>query len=210
VAELSVADWVANITVNLYKCDPLSVIFDKYPDIYKKSVMFGKERLEVIKEVLRNSRGENIIITVDRTEHLEFLHKHLTEYLPLVHITFYTLKGGDNSDEVKAAYSKKPTGFSRVLITTVLQEGGNLVINGLIYAQGGKSKIQLKQYVGRVLRKAGGDDKWVVDFFDMTDGVRQHSRARIKIYQDEGYEIKAHYPTKSKNFVPQLLTPTDR
>jgi superfamily II DNA or RNA helicase len=141
---------------------------------------------------------------------MDYMYNWLYPLADLQHIKFYKLKGGENSDQVKQEYSDNPDGFSRVLFTTVLQEGGNLIIHGLIYAQGGKSKIQLKQYIGRILRKAGGGIKWVVDFFDMTDGVRQHSRARIKIYQDEGYEIKAHYPTKSKNFVPQLLTPNDR
>lgn len=210
VAELNEVGWVADVTVNLYKCNPISVIFDKYLDIYKKAVMFGQDRLKVIKETLRASRGENIIITVDKTEHLNFLYDNLINDPTLVHIKWYKLKGGDNSDSVRADFSKKPAGFSRVLITTILQEGGNLSLNGLIYAQGGKSKIQLKQYVGRVLRKAGGNDKWVVDFFDMTDGVRPHSRTRIKYYQDEGYKINAHYETNSKNFVPQLLTPNDR
>jgi superfamily II DNA or RNA helicase len=207
VAELNEVGWVADVTVNLYKCSPISVIFDKYQAVYKKAVMFGSERLEVIKETLRNSRGENIIITVDKTEHLDFLYDNLTNY---PHLKFYKLKGGDNSDEVKAEFSKKPSGFSRVLITTILQEGSNLLLHGLIYAQGGKAPIQLKQYIGRILRKAGANEKWVIDFFDMTDGVRPHSRARIAIYKEEGYKIKAHYPTKSKNFVPQLLTPNDR
>lgn len=203
VSDLTKVDWVANIKVHLYNCSDLNLFYLKYPEIYSQSIMYNTQRLSIIEKVVSQSIDENIIITVDRVDHLEFIFNSLQF---VNGIKLFKLKGGDNSSEIVSEFSNKPSGFTRVLVTTILQEGANLTLNGLIYAQGGRSEVQLKQYIGRILRKSGGNEKWVVDFFDSTSHVKSHSLARIRTYRNEGYDIIPQYPTKSVNFIPEVLT----
>ena len=82
----------------------------------------------------------------------------------------------------------------KVLIATkVLREGLNIFKSDyIINAMGEKSAINLKQFIGRVLRKLQIDYDTVnlVDFEDDFKNFCIHSRIRYKIYKDEKFEEK--------------------
>lgn len=80
-----------------------------------------------------------------------------------------------------------------IICTTVYDEGMDIPeLRTIILAGGGKSPIKARQRLGRGVRLAEGKDKVdIIDFID-THGkyLKRHSDARLRIWRDEGFEIK--------------------
>jgi superfamily II DNA or RNA helicase len=69
------------------------------------------------------------------------------------------------------------------------------LINIIILAQGEKSKIDLKQWSGRGERAFEGEDSFELhDFYDVGQYIHEHSKKRIKVYREEGFDIEYDYP----------------
>lgn len=201
--ELEEAGVSAKIKVELYLCKAVpTLLSDKYLQIYDKAICLNGDRASKILYKCIESQNQNILITVDKVKHLQFLYGYLTG--GDFGFEVYTLKGGQDPTEVRKIFNTEPDGVTRVLITTVLQEGANLRLDGMIYAQGGKGGTQLQQYKGRTHRLAGGSEKWIMDFWDNTPEVRGHSRNRIKLYRDQGCEIETKYEVLGKTLAPKF------
>jgi len=65
-------------------------------------------------------------------------------------------------------------------------------LDALILAGSGKSSARALQRIGRVIRNYPGKEKAiVVDFYDNCKFLREHSKARLKVYKTEpGFQIK--------------------
>lgn len=79
-----------------------------------------------------------------------------------------------------------------IIASTIFECGVDIpCLNALILASGGKSSVKTLQRVGRVLRPAPNKTHCrVIDFYDNAKYLRNHSKARLKIYESEpGFEI---------------------
>ena len=80
-----------------------------------------------------------------------------------------------------------------LVATTLADEGLDIpILDAVILAGGGKSKIKALQRVGRALRLFPNKVKaYVIDFMDNAHHLQKHSQERLKIYQtEEEFHIK--------------------
>lgn len=173
--------------VHIYLNDTGQYTYDSYTETYEEIIKFSIPRVEKMKDYIISNPERQILISVDNIDHGEFLYNHLYKFCHIKQLY------GTSSDRDEIINDFKNYDI-RVIITTLLQEGINAGIDTLIYAQGGKAKIPVKQYTGRILRKKGKFDvSHVVDFFDRAKYVDVHSRARFRIYKGEEFPITYHY-----------------
>jgi superfamily II DNA or RNA helicase len=147
-------------------------------------------RMDKIVELVRGTQS-HVLITVNFKHHAELLYERLKQ----AGIDRIAWSHGD--DPRKAEVLQEFKKDLRVLIATpIIREGyNNKKIGMVIYAGGGKSKISVKQIVGRGLRKDESQD--FVEVHDFYDDDRKtlafHSRKRIKYYRQEGFEVDLKY-----------------
>lgn len=167
----------------------------------KECIHYSIERVSLIWKLVReNYKDGLVIIAVNEIHHGEFLLERLmnfnfaTEDGIVIMITHSQDKG--QAEKIRACQS----GDIDVLITTtVLKEGINLpLLKTVIYTPGGKSKIDVKQWMGRLERLLEGKTEAAFhDFMDVGQYVQSHSMARRKIYVDEELDLKEYYDIKS-------------
>jgi hypothetical protein len=92
--------------------------------------------------------------------------------------------------DIAGAVERFNKGETKVIIgTSAISTGVDLVPVGcLIYLQGGKSEVGIKQAIGRGTRKfAGLSDFWVIDFNIVgSTPLERHCNERIKLYKGMG------------------------
>jgi superfamily II DNA or RNA helicase len=61
-----------------------------------------------------------------------------------------------------------------------------LTVGGIIYLQGGRSEVQIKQAVGRGTRRVPGKEDFFFFDFDVYNvgTTHRHAEARVKVYED--------------------------
>lgn len=163
-----------------------------YDDEMEEFVWSSEPRMKLIKDLVDKHSEEQILITFVRKEHGEFMYEYLTENchsdIALVHGTT------PNRDEIISDYKK---GKVSVLIASmILKRGANIpVIRVGILAHSGKSVTTTKQIIGRLIRHDGkNSDVLVYEFMDRGKYLSKHSRARIRTYKNEGFNIEYLYP----------------
>lgn len=187
--------------VTILKNGKVSYGIIDFRDDYEQNVMFSDERAELIIQECIKRNHDQILISINEIEHGNFLLRKLL--LSGIDRVVDFVHGEDKERELKQ--QKFRENKINVLITSmILKEGVNIPnINTLIMAQGGKSVITVKQLVGRVLRDDGEADYCeVIDFYDYGKYTSSHSKKRIKVYKDEGFDIRFEYEA-SKLGVPK-------
>lgn len=155
----------------------------------------SKERVECIIEFLKTRRDKITLVAFDIQEHGKFMYEALRAAPELQGLVIDWAHGKHKDRSDKIARFKR--GEINILIgSTIMQEGLNLPkMNVLVYAIGGKAKIPVKQFVGRVVRQDGVSEYVeVLDFYDVGDWIEDHSKKRIRTYKQEGFDITYHYP----------------
>lgn len=152
-----------------------------YREDYRFNVIFSPERADFIKEISADS-NRHVLIAVYEHDHGEFLQSHIPGSVYM---------SGEHPQRDKLVEDFK-SGTLRVLITTVLRKGVNIpIMNTLILAMGRKSKVDIKQWIGRVLRTNEKDSEVeVFDFLDSGKYTFDHSLARMSIYENEEFTIE--------------------
>ena len=173
-----------------------------YHEVYRANIIESVDRLNLIVKTVAINTG-NIMITVNELSHAALIYDALIERFPDDEII--ALVGGRSEVDLAALKSKfsKSTNKRVVLITTIWQEGANIAMDVLIYAQGGASEIELTQYVGRIGRLTA-PIKHIYDFYDYGKFAEPHSNERIAIYEKLGLEIKATYEVKAGTYEPSM------
>lgn len=169
-----------------------SQAFD-YAQELKDVVHNSKTRAKMIADMCIKRDGKQILVCFIEIKHGLFMKKAISE-----HPDFYgrveMVHGKDAGKFYKIDDFKK--GKIDVLLTsTILKEGVNIPnIEVLIMAQAGKSIITVKQFVGRALRTDGKNvEVEIIDFYDVGRYASLHSRKRLKIYRDEGFDVELDY-----------------
>jgi superfamily II DNA or RNA helicase len=154
----------------------------EYEENLLKNESYHKLVCSIAKEL---AKTQQVLIIVDRVEkHLFKLDEMLPEAVPL-----YGDTPKDERDKIVVDFEK---GDIKILISTIVKEGVNIKsIEAIIMASGGRDSDALIQKIGRGLRYKEGKEKLVLVDFMFPDGILQkHSKARIKVYKDQGYDIK--------------------
>lgn len=165
----------------------------QWQKVYQLGIVDNKYRNTVIAQLAKRQYdlGKTILIIVNQINQSNNISKILDAY-KVPHEFIY---GEQDSDTRKEELNRVKDSSNRVLLaTSVLDEGVDISnIDTLIMAAGGKSTRQIIQRVGRVLRKkkTGENKATIFDFIDDTNYVlRGHSETRIKLYEEQQYELK--------------------
>jgi len=163
----------------------------KYHDVYKNYVVENEERNELIVRAARKlvAAKKKVLILVVRVQHGKILRDLLKD-----DFSVKFLDGGKSSTERLGTIDDMQKGEIEILIASKIFDQGIDIpeLDALILAGSGKSSGRALQRIGRVIRLHPEKKKAiVVEFFDNCKYLRDHSEARIKVYESEpGFNIK--------------------
>jgi superfamily II DNA or RNA helicase len=172
---------------------PMKNIGRTYHEVYSKFIVNNEDRNEKIISAADKliAAGRKVLILVTKVEHGKILLDMLKEKYRAA-----SLDGKNKTSERLASIKAMKDGELDVLIASKIFDQGVDIpqLDALILAGSGKSSGRALQRIGRVIRQfPGKKDAVVVDFFDCSKYLRDHSEARIKIYQTE-IEFKIKLP----------------
>lgn len=177
-------------TVRIYLNETIPFPMCSYRTEMEVCVFNSKKRNELIRSLVEERDGNAILIAFNEIEHGDTIMKALSD-LP------YSIAVTSSKDpERNRKIEDFKNGRIDVLIASnILKEEANMpVIRTFINAQSGKSKITVKQFLGRALRHDGiNDEVEIIDFYDLGKYLSKHSRDRIRIYKDEEFDIEYMY-----------------
>lgn len=162
-----------------------------YQEAYTQLIVMHDYRNDVIADISNRADGV-VLILVDRLDHGTQLCKRMPNAV-FVH-------GGDTTEyrqEVLANMASVPGVY---IATSIFNEGVDVPsVDTVILAAGGKSHITLLQRIGRGLRRKEGENILRVhDFLDDTNHhLLSHSKARLDVYEQEGFDIRVVEATNS-------------
>lgn len=165
-----------------------------YEDAYAQRVMYSETRADLIIEQVRANPDKKILIAFRYKEHGKFIMEKMMEHPDLV--PRVDMVHGEDPLRVEKVEWFTSSKNTVLLSSVILRQGVNIKdINVIAYAMGGKSKVDVKQFVGRVVRDDGVSDSIEVwDFFDEGKWVSSHSKIRLGFYKTEEFEIRFEYP----------------
>lgn len=183
------------VGVQLHLCNTMlyKPIFE-YRGFIEECIHYSVERTAIIRKLIEASTGA-LIVAVDKILHGQFIYDQLKETPMSKSVEFTHGKDKKQSEKVQAFKNGE---FDVLISTAVLSEGINLpLVQELIYAVGGRSKILIKQWMGRIERLSGGKSKATLhDFYDISKYVQKHSEARLKVYRDEELPVLSDFDLK--------------
>jgi len=156
---------------------------------YDLGIVHHTNRNECCLEIIERNKKKSILIVVDRIAHGRNVRDMIRYVEPCMFIS-----GDEGEKNVRERALKEfKDGELRVLVSSnIIDEGIDISrIGVLVMLAGKKSKRQVLQRVGRSLRKKHGvNTVKIYDFVDYGNRhLEKHSKQRIKIYKDEGFEI---------------------
>lgn len=172
----------------------------EYEDCIQQLIYESAERINIIANLIKDRT--NVLIAVDKIKHGEYIQEQLKQRGILVEITH----SKDRDIENRVARFK--TGELPALISTgVLKEGVNIkILRCLIYCIGNKSKISVKQWMGRTERLYDGKESVEFhDFMDIGPFVNKFSRTRLKTYYDENLPVILDFDPKDVKKMRQVI-----
>ena len=186
----------AKPTVYMHKADTTGCANNfhaNYPEAYSELIVYNDARNKQIVDLVKKGLAEDkiVMILVKQIAHGRVLQMRLESEGIDVDFCF----GGSGKEERYININKLRKKISKVLIMSRIGETGIDIpsIDVLIRASGGKSTVSTLQSIGRGLRAKKGQDN-VIDYHDFIDSgnsyLNSHSKARIKDYEREGFEIK--------------------
>ena len=151
---------------------------------YEKGIVTNFDRNNIIINFAKEFDGK-VLILFKIIEHGKILHKYLPKSLYVDGETSHDIR-----EKIFEGFNKSTEGI--LICSTIADEGLDFSgIDSLIVASAGKSLIKVIQRLGRGLRPNDNMQVNVIDFYDRTcTTLEKHSRARIKIYKDEGHSVK--------------------
>lgn len=173
-------------------------------EAYDKYVVYSEFRMQDMVQIIGSiQKGKQILVSFKYHRHGEYLLKELQEYLPNVKMG---MVHGDTANSSEQIEEFKNMNIQVLIASTILKQAVNIpCIEVIINAMGGKDKTTIKQFLGRGIRLNG--DNTHLDYYDWFDDgnyVGRHSRARIKIYKQEEFEINFNY-THNSQYSPKYI-----
>lgn len=190
----------------------LTQTLEKQRMVVKQSYDYEKQygivesalRMEAYSKIIAERPGKKIMLAFRNIEHGIELYEELSKRFP--NLSFILTHGKHSMKQRVQALKDFSEGKGDVLIAShILKEGINMPnIQVTINCMGGKSKIDLKQFIiGRSVRANGEDEEVELhDFYDSGDHLEGHSRKRALIYKKEGFELRPQYPA-NRGYIPK-------
>lgn len=180
--------------VTIYKhCPDVGMLGKDYRQIMETGLLFSESRVQLYKDYIDQNPDKFILISVKESKSGQFIYERLQrEGLEVVHAS-----DKDRDEKV----DRFRTGDTQVLISTMMiKQGVNMpLINTIIFAFGGKDKLTMNQVGGRGERLDGINKSFeIIDFYDDCDYLSDHSRARIKTYLSNEFEVNFNYEHNKK------------
>jgi len=189
------------VKVHLHVCNTIlrAPIVD-YKEMMKACVHYSSERVALMWFIIKQKYKDGLIlVAVNEIHHGEFLLNRLQEFNDADKLGLaIDLTHSEDSRQIEKVDACKQGDLDVLISTTVLKEGVNIpLVRYLIYAAGGKSKIDIKQWMGRIER-LHSTKPFVEfhDFYDIGSYIQRHSAVRRQIYIDEQLEIIEEYNIK--------------
>lgn len=163
----------------------------KYHDVYRNYIVENDERNQLIVNAAKKlvAANKKVLILVVRVQHGKILMDMLKD-----EFSVKFLDGGKGSTERLNTIEEVKKGDIEILVASKIFDQGVDIpeLDALILAGSGKSSGRALQRIGRVIRLNPGKEKAiVVEFFDNCKYLRDHSEARIKVYESEpGFKLK--------------------
>lgn len=164
-----------------------------YPEEKDRFLYQSTDRISVIHDKLLEYSKKHVLIVYDELAHGRFIYDQLRLYEDLsMSIAVVDGQDADRTMKIEMFLNKH---LDVLLTNVILQVGLNMPhVSLVIYAQGGKSKRSVKQWVGRALRLNGfSTNVEIVDFYDIGKYVGEHSEIRLDHYKKEGFDVKLHF-----------------
>lgn len=186
-SELIRKKWLVPPTIYFYEVDyDLKMQEGSYQTVYKNCIVNNVYRngLIISSAVKFCTNKKKVLILVRQINHGDILINALLGYG--LNVRF--LQGKVDAEIRKDILEDFRNGELECLVaTTLADEGLDIpVLDAVILAGGGKSKIKALQRVGRALRPFPGKVKaYIIEFMDNAHHLLKHSKERLKIYQTE-------------------------
>ncbi len=162
--------------------------YGRWATIYRHEIVQYTPRNQLIADTV-STADKPCLVFVSQLEHGKDLLKRIKAYGINAEFVF----GEKPLDYRKAVVSRLERGDIDVLIASVIfQEGIDIpCLASVVMAAGGKSEIGVVQKIGRGLRVQPGKTTCTIhEFYDEgIEVLEKHTKARIKTYQREGYEV---------------------
>ncbi|MBA7631294.1 ATP-dependent RNA helicase SrmB [subsurface metagenome] len=160
-----------------------------YQEIYENGITNNEFRNSLILKKVKEHKGDQVLVLVRIIKH----GKNLQTLFAKEGVKSEFIWGDDEGDHRRNSLDDFKRRKLKVLVSSIiLKEGVDIpAIDVLIVASGTKSKITTLQSLGRALRRTKQKTKaLIVDFTDYNDSyLLKHSKRRLEIYQNEGFDI---------------------
>ncbi len=157
-----------------------------YNEEYEQ-VLRSQGRLEALRSICFQHKKQNILIMVDRIEHIELICYLLKEF------DIKIIQGSTKEKERNKIIEIIKTSDSNILIATssIIQKGVDIAtLDVIVNYSANLGSIKTIQSLGRVLRKSNNKDKaYYYDFEDTFGNLRKHTKARKDALLDQGYKV---------------------
>lgn len=167
---------------------------DNYVDAYEDLVKFSEGRMKLIGDLVEKHSDKQILITFKEKDQGKFIYEQLVKRFPYLQNESAYIHG-ESPNRYSAVEAFKKNKMQVLIASMILKQSINIPnIEVLIMAHGGKSKITLKQFIGRAIRDDGKNSEVIVyDFYDEGKYVSSHSKTRLAQYRSEEFDIEYHY-----------------
>jgi superfamily II DNA or RNA helicase len=158
---------------------------EHFQTVYKKYIVENEVRNSyVIKGAEKLvEQGYQTLVLYNSVAHGAALFEELNKKLPC-----YLLSGKDSSDvRTKAKHDLEDGKIKCIIASKIFDIGVDLPsLSGLVIASSGKSSVRALQRIGRVIRKYPNKSRAaIIDFYDQAPFLKDHAKARKKIYSSE-------------------------
>lgn len=183
--------WLVRPEIHFINIPTKRGIGKQYHEVYQNFIVDNEERNNKIISIAKKliAMGKKCLILVTKVEHGKKL-------LDMIKDEFRaeSLDGTNKTSDRLLAIKKMQNGELDVLVASKIFDQGIDIpqLDALILAGSGKSSGRALQRIGRVIRKhEGKSNAIVIDFYDNCKFLREHSKARLKIYKTESaFKIK--------------------
>lgn len=182
--DLQDRDILSKSQCTFYYIDHPDISYEPWQDAVTLGIAENYYFHDVIKRLANSLTGRTLTM-VERI----IQGMYLSQLLPKAH----WISGKDDLDVRQPVIDALKSGPSTTAIVMrhIITAGINLKIHNLINASGGNAAHNVKQQIGRGLRKA--DDKDILHYYDFifrnSDYLEEHSWQRVRVLEKEGHEI---------------------
>ena len=210
-ARLAKMGYVAEAFIKMIHVDYKVAPKGTYNEI-KDEVFHNPYRQGIIKDIIKNSDGNVLILVGKVSDEGEALKTILREDVTLREHEIEFLSGKDSATEREKWRKYMDEKDKRiVLIATygIFQQGINIKsLRHLILASPFKSKVRVLQSIGRTLRLHADKDNGAIvwDICDNAKHLDKHSDIRLKHYNIEEFDVTEYNVTEGQRYQETLFS----